>query len=176
MTTLLDTAAEAIEAALDGSGFPWSRRPPDWPIAMKERLPREILVSPAPGGAGVRAVLAEWDDIAPACSEALALFLRAAQQGLRFARCEIDERQARVVAFAAAASLDADLPHALLGVAAGCELLAREAAALLLPEVAQMYLAFRRMPWTGAGADRTDGHSPGTGPAGASRPQEPEGR
>jgi len=147
---------EVIEAALDGSGFPWSRRASSWAVAVTERLPREVLVGPAPGGARVTTTLTEWDEIAPVCSEALTAFLVAAQAGLRFARCDADEHHARVMAFAAAASLDADLPHALLGVAAGCELLTREAAALLRPEVAEIYLNCRRMPWTGVGQTHSD--------------------
>ena len=149
MTTMLEfppAADELIEAALGGGGWPWSRRPSCWSVAVTPRLPREVLVSPAPGGARVTTTLAEWDEIAPACREALAAFLAAAEMGLRFARCEMDARQARVVAFAPAEALDDDLPHALLGVAAGCELLAREAEVLLRPEVAEMYLNCRRMP------------------------------
>jgi hypothetical protein len=137
---------EAIEAALDGGGFSWAKRASSWAVVVTARLPREVLVGPAPGGALVAATLAEWDEIAPACSEALAQFLVAAQAGLRFARCEKDDRRARIVGFAGAASLDADLVHALLGVAAGCDLLAREAEALLRPEVAETYLNCRRMP------------------------------
>jgi len=104
-----------LPTALDGSGFPWSRRASCWSVAVTERLPREVLVRPAVGGARVETVLAEWDDIAPPCSEALTQFLLAAQTGLRFARCERDERRARVVGFAATETLDADLPHGLLG-------------------------------------------------------------
>lgn len=137
---------EMIEAALDGSGLPWSRRASFWSVAVRERLPREVLVVPVPGGARAESVLAEWDEIAPVCREALAAFLVSAQAGLRFARCEMNDRRARVVAFAAAERLDAELPHALLGVAAGCELMAREAEALLRPEVAEMYVQVRRMP------------------------------
>lgn len=139
-------AAEVLEAALDGAGFAWSRRQSCWSVAVRDRLPREVLVGVVPGGARAETVLAEWDEINPASAEALALFLLAAQPGLRFARCELGERQARVTAFADAARLDSDLGHALLGVAAGCELLAREAAALLRPEVASIYLSRRRMP------------------------------
>jgi hypothetical protein len=141
---------EAIETALDGGGMAWSRRASSWPVTVKERLPRDVLVIPALGGARAETVLAEWDDVAPVCREALAGFALAAQAGLRFARCEIDDRRARLVAFAATERLDAELPHALLGVAAGCELLAREAAALLRPEVAEIYLDLRRITLTQA--------------------------
>jgi hypothetical protein len=137
---------EAIEAALYGGGFPWSKRALSWAVAVAARLHREVLVSPAPGGARASATLVEWDQITPACSEALAQFLVAAQPGLRFARCEKADRRARITGFAGAAALDTDLCHALLGVAAGCDLLAREAEALLRPEVAETYLNCRRMP------------------------------
>jgi hypothetical protein len=140
------TSEEVIETALDGSGFPWSRRASCWSVAVAGPLSHEVLVYPAPGGARVQAVLAEWDDLAPECREALGQFLLAARAGLRAARCEHDERQARVVAFAAAECLDEGLTRALLGVAAGRGLLAREAAALLRPEVAKKYLSCRRMP------------------------------
>jgi hypothetical protein len=137
---------EAIEAALDGGGFPRVKRASSWAVVVAARLPREVLVGAAPGGARVAATLAEWDEITPACSEALTRFLVAAQPGLRFARCEKDERRAQIVGFAGTESLDADLVHALLGVAAGCDLLAREAEALLRPDVAETYLNCRRMP------------------------------
>jgi hypothetical protein len=136
---------EAIEAALDSSGLPWSRRASSCSVAFKDRLPREVVVVPVPGGARAESVLTEWDEIAPVCREALIGFLLAAQAGLRFARCEIDERHARIVAFAATERLDAELPHALLGVAAGCELMAREAEALLWTEVAEIYLDLWRI-------------------------------
>jgi hypothetical protein len=166
---------ELIEAAIDGGGFPWARRASSWSVVVTARQPREVLVSPVPGGVRVTTTLAEWDEIAPVCREALAEFLVAAQAGLRFARCEADEAHARVVAFAAAATLDADLPHALLGVAAGCELLAREAAALLRPEVAESYIDCRRIPRKGVGSAQSDG--PVANGRGAFHdPREPEGR
>jgi hypothetical protein len=166
---------EVIEAALDGCGFPWVRRASCWSVAVAARLPREVLVSSVPGGARVATTLAEWEEITPLCWEALAGFLVAAQGGLRFARCEADERRARVVAFAAAGALDTDLGHALLGVAAGCELLAREATALLRPEVAEIYLHFRRM--SAAAARQAPGGVPAaTGHGELHDPKESEGR
>jgi hypothetical protein len=168
-------ADEVIEAALDGCGFPWARRASCWSVAVAPRLPREVLVSSVPRGARVTTTLAEWDDITPQCWEALAGFLVAAQGGLRFARCEADERRARVVAFAAAGALDTDLPHALLGVAAGCELLAREAAALLWPELAEIYLHFRRMSAAAARQAPSDVLA-ATGRGELHDPKETEGR
>jgi hypothetical protein len=166
---------ELIEAAIDGGGFPWARRASSWSVVVTARQLREVLVSPVPGGARVTTTLTEWDEIVPVCHEALAEFLVAAQAGLRFARCEADGTHARVVAFAAAATVDADLPHALLGVAAGCELVAREAAALLRPEVAESYIDCRRIPRTGVGSAQSDG--PAANGRGAFHdPREPEGR
>src|SRR5262249_49811393 len=122
---------EAIEAVLEGAGWPWSRRNASWSVAVTPRLPREVRVVQARSGAKVETTRANWAELPEACREALREFLLAAQPGLRFARCELDEREARLVSHAAAERLDDELPQALLGVAAGCELLAREAAALL---------------------------------------------
>ena len=108
---------------MDASGFTWSRRASSWAVTVRDRQPREVLVIAVPGGARAAAVLADWDEIAPICRDALAEFLVAAQAGLRFARCEMDERRVGIIGFAAAPSLDADLVHALLGVTTGCDLL-----------------------------------------------------
>jgi hypothetical protein len=136
---------ETIEAVLDGAGWRWSRRATSWSVAVTERLPREVAILAAGDGVRVETTLAEWDEIPAICREALAEFLLAAQAGLRFARCELSDRQARLVSQVAADRLDEDLPHALLGVAAGCELLAREVAVLLRPDVAEIYLQRRRI-------------------------------
>jgi len=147
---------ETIEAALDASGFAWTRRDASWAVVVRDRLAREVLVSPVCGGVRATAVLADWDDIASSCRDALAAFLVSAQAGLRCARCELDERRASIVALVATAGLEVDLTHALLGVAAGCDLLAREAASLLRPEVAEIYRTCRRMPSKGPAPTRSD--------------------
>ena len=147
---------EDIEAALDGSGCPWSRRASCWTVNVTDRQPREVLVRAVPGGVRVTTVLTDWDEIAPNCAETLAQFLTGAQGGLRFARCELNERQAIVAGFAATETVDVDLAHALSGVAAGCELLAREAAALLRPKVAEIYRNIRRMPLRTTKATHSD--------------------
>jgi hypothetical protein len=136
------TADEAVETALEGSGFAWSRREKGWAVPANETLPRELQVNVAAGGLLVEAILAEWDEIGATEAQALAQFLLSAQGGLRFARCELSERSARLVAGADAAHLDDDLRHGLTGVAVGCRLLAREAAALLVPEAARLFLDF----------------------------------
>jgi hypothetical protein len=135
-------ADEEVEGALEGSGFAWSRREKVWAVPANETLPRELQINVSPGGVRVEAVLVEWDEIGATEAQALAQFLLAAQGGLRFARCELTGRSARLVAGADVAHLDEDLCHGLMGVAAGCRLLAREAAALLGPEAARLFLDF----------------------------------
>jgi hypothetical protein len=133
---------EALEAALLASGFAWSRRETGWAVPVGEHLPRELQITAGPAGVRVEATLAEWDEVGDKERRALARFLLAAQAGLRLARCELDQRRARIVSAVDGDLVDAELAHALMGVAAGCRLLAREAAALLAPEVARAYLEF----------------------------------
>ncbi len=143
-------ADEVIEAALEASGLAWSRRDTAWAVPANEILPRELKIRSVPGGVRVDAALVEWDEIMPECSEALARFLVTAQAGLRGARCEIDASAARVAALVGTEQIDSDFVHALRGAAAGCRLLARQALALLLPDVARAYLAFQREAEPGA--------------------------
>jgi hypothetical protein len=138
-----EPSEEALEAALEASGFGWARRDAGWAVPAGERLPREIQLSAGPAGVRVETTLAEWDEIGDAERQALARFLLAAQPGLRLARCELDERKARIVSAVASANIDTELGHSLMGVAAGCRLLAREVATLLAPEVARAYLEFQ---------------------------------
>jgi hypothetical protein len=137
-----EPSAEALEAALEASGFGWTRREKGWAVPAGERLPREIQVSAGAAGVRLDAALAEWDEIGDAERQALARFLLAAQPGLRLARCELDERKAQIASAVASANIDTELGHSLMGVAAGCRLLAREAGTLLAPEVARAYLEF----------------------------------
>jgi hypothetical protein len=135
-------ADEAVEAALEGSGFAWSRREKVWAVPANETLPREMQIRVTPRGVRLEAVLVEWDEIGAAEAKALALFLLSANAGLRSARCELTAQNARLAAGADFAHLDDDLRHGLMGIAAGCRLLAREAAALLVPEAARLFLDF----------------------------------
>ncbi len=137
-------AAEALEAALDASGYAWAKREKGWAVPANENLPRELQISVTPHGVRVEAILADWEQIGDVEGQALAAFLVGAQSGLRFARCEMDAISAHVVSTADAAHLDADLAHALTGVAVGCRLLAREAATLLVPEAARAFLEFHQ--------------------------------
>jgi hypothetical protein len=133
---------EAVEGALEGSGFAWSRREKGWAVPANETLPRELQITVEPRAVRIEAVLVEWDEVGAIEAQALAQFLLWAQGGLRFVRCELTEQSARLVAGADAAHLDDDLRHGLMGVAAGCRLLVREAAALLVPEAARLFLEF----------------------------------
>jgi hypothetical protein len=140
-----EPSVEAVEAALEASGFGWTRREKGWAVPASERLPREIQVSAGPAGVRLEATLAEWDEIGDAEQQALARFLLAAQPGLRLARCELDERKARIVSVVESANIDTELGHSLMGIAAGCRLLAREASTLLAPDVARVYLEFHEV-------------------------------
>jgi hypothetical protein len=136
--------AEELETALESAGVSASRRHAGWSVSPPPRCPRDLLLTIVPEGVRVSAILADWDEIDPDSATALAQFLLSAQAGLRFARCALDERSAHVSAIARAGDLESELPHALRAVATGCELLAREASALLRPELAKHYLTFRR--------------------------------
>jgi len=136
---------EVVEAALEGSGFAWSRREKGWAVPANETLSRELQIRVEPRGVRVEAVLAEWDEIGATEMQALGQFLLSVQDGLRFARCELTEGSARLVAVADAAHLDDDLGHGLMAVAVGGRLLAREAAALLVPQVAGLFLEFQQL-------------------------------
>lgn len=137
-------AAEDVEAALDDSGFAWKRREAGWAVPAAGRLTRDVCVSGVPSGVRVEAVLVQWDEIGAAEAEAVARLLCRAHLGLRFARCELDAGQARVVALVASDHVAGGLAWAVGGVAAGAQMLAREVGALLVPEVARVFLEFCR--------------------------------
>lgn len=149
-TTLTDEVTpESLEAALEGSGFAWARRDHGWAVPASDSTPREVSVSIAPGGVRLEAVLADWDEPSEPCLAAIASFLLAAHESIRAVRCHIDGSRAVVIARAESAHLEADVLHGLQGIATACRLLAREAAALLAPEVARAYLDFRaRERWS----------------------------
>jgi hypothetical protein len=136
-------ADEVVEAVLETSGLAWSRRERGWAVPAAENCPRELRISAEPGVVRVEAVLADWDEIGGVEAEALARFLYLAQPGLRCARCELHERQARISSVIEAEHLETELVHGLRGVAAGCRLLARETTALLVPEMARALLEFQ---------------------------------
>ena len=139
---------ERIEAALEASGRSWKRREGSWVVPANERLPREIRIIPQTDGVRIEVVLIGWDEIGEVESLALGRMLCRAQFDLRFARCEMENHQVRIVAFVEPSFVERDLPDALAGVVMGCRLLAREVGVLLAPEMARTYLAF---------LDRVDG-------------------
>lgn len=133
---------ERMEAALDASGFVWKRREGAWIVPANERLPREIQITVGLDVLRIETVLMGWEEIGDMEALALGRLLCRAQLGLRFARCEMKERQARIVSLVETVWLERDLPDSLAGVAAGSRLLAREVGVLLTPEMGQTYLAF----------------------------------
>jgi hypothetical protein len=128
---------EVVEATLDTWGRPWRRRETGWVIPGGADLPREVEILPEAEGLRLSLVLADWDSLGETEERALARLLCRAQLGLRFGR------QALLAARVPGPLLEILLPHALAGLRAGAQLLGREAGALLVPEVAQVYLTFQ---------------------------------
>jgi len=141
MSTL---ALDDIEMCLDAAGLPWSRRDQGWAVPAAGDVTRELLVLPADDGLTVDAVLIEWDEATPVCREALALFLANGERDVGGIQCVIEGTRARVVARVPADRVEAGLAEALKSVSAGCRLLAREARALLAPDLAGLYLGFHQ--------------------------------
>jgi hypothetical protein len=132
----------SIEAALDAAGLTWTRRESAWVVPPTDWVPQELQVTTVPGGVRVEALLVDGEGLEETERMALAHFLTAAQAWLCWARCELDARGARVVALVETGAVDGGLVHSVLGAAAGCRLLAREARALTDPETARQYQDF----------------------------------
>jgi hypothetical protein len=109
----------------------------------------EILVLPELGGVKIEATLASWDAVSAKSALALAEFLVTAQCGLRCARSELGAQRATVVCQIRTEDFDFHLVHGVRGVAAGARTLAREARALLVPELANIYLEVLARPGQG---------------------------
>lgn len=138
----LATLEERIDAALEAAGRVWKRREGAWIVPAGERLPREIRITTQGVRVRIEAILMSWDEIGADETLALSRLLCRAQFDLRFARCELDERQARIAALVEASVVERDLPDALSSVMAEIRLLAREVGLLLAPETARTYLDF----------------------------------
>jgi hypothetical protein len=141
-------------ATSSAASFPseaFSRRGSSWAVAPMPGLARELDVDLMPDGVVVAAVLASWDEINPDSARALEEFLLSAQPFLRCARCELGSHRARVVSPIRTEDLGLQLMHGLLGVAAATRLLVLEASALLLPEIAKVYLELMNRSATGPG-------------------------
>jgi hypothetical protein len=140
---------DVVEDILTQSGLAYVRRDSAWAVAPAAGLPREILVQPHPGGVKVEAILTTWDTITSESNEALAEFLVTAEARLRWARCELSAHSAHVICQIRTEDLDLHLMHGLRGVAAAAQMLAREASALLVPELAHIYLELIVQPVRG---------------------------
>jgi hypothetical protein len=140
-------AEDVVADLLTQSGLACARRDAAWAIAPAPLLPREILVQPVTGGVKVDAKLTTWDAISAESNLALAEFLVAAQAGLRCARCELDSHSAHVICQIRNEDLGLHFLHGLRGVAAATQMLAREASALLDPELAHIYLELLAPPF-----------------------------
>jgi hypothetical protein len=133
---------DAVTGALESIGLPFKRRDSCWLIPPGGQRPCEINLTPVGDSVRIESVLSTWDEIGTDEREALARFLCRAQGSVRFARCELGERQAVIAARLQASVLEAGLPHAAAAVLAGSRLLGREVGALLDQEVAEGYLRF----------------------------------
>jgi hypothetical protein len=140
---------ELIEDILSQAGLTFVRRESSWAVASTSGLPREVLISPVLGGITVESTLATWDAIGDESTDALAAFLETAQAGLRYGRCELRSHSAHVVSQIRTEDLGLQLMHGLRGVAAAIHVLAREASALLVPELAHIYLELSAQPGPG---------------------------
>lgn len=134
----MNDLAEEIEMTLDSTGRTWTRREDSWAVPT-DGVARELRVSRAADGLRIDAVLIEWDEAAPESLAALARFLEAA----RPYRCEIEATRATLLAEVSAERVESELPAALATVSAGCRFLAREAKALLAPDLARKYVMFQ---------------------------------
>jgi hypothetical protein len=148
-------AEDAVEDILNEGNLTSSRRGASWAIAPLPGFARELGVELVPGGVRIEAILASWDEINPDSAHALEEFLLTSQSILKCARCELGSHRACVVSPIRTEDLRLQLMHGLLGVAAATRLLAREASALLAPEIAQVYLELMTIPATRPGDVRS---------------------
>jgi hypothetical protein len=147
---------DVLADAMDQTGLACVRRDALWAVPASPGLPRELLIQPRAGGVTVEGTLTTWESISSECADALAEFLVAAQAGLRWARCELRSHSAHVVCQTRSEHLGVYLVHAVHGVASAARMLAREASALLVPELAYIYLEAMTRP-----AKRPAGDRPG---------------
>jgi hypothetical protein len=144
MTTAIER--DAVESALECAGLPFKTREQGWIVPAGGQRPSEVSIIPNREGLRLECVLAEWDEIGAAPWQALSHFLSQAQTGLRIICCELREHQAAMIAQLDAGEIEARLPAALGAVLAASRMLTREAAALLIAEVADGYLRFHGAP------------------------------
>lgn len=133
---------DLVDAVLEELGLGARKREGDWVVPISLRCPREIVLAVRGDQIRVESELVSWDEIGPDEERALALFLCRAQAGLRFVRCERGGNRVVVASRLRADELETGLAHALAAVLAAGRMLAGEASALLLPEVAAEYLGY----------------------------------
>jgi hypothetical protein len=143
---------EVVEAALDGLGVPWKRRDLDWLIPVGPRWPNQVALTVHEDRLRVEAVLVSWDELEPRERSALELLLARAEGGPSGVRFGLAEREAVAWTELPAGTSEAAVTEAVARVATAARLLAREAGALLGPEVAEGYLRF-----FGAGSESATG-------------------
>jgi hypothetical protein len=135
------TATEDIETALDAAGVAWTRRDGRWAFPAVG-VSRELIALPTPEGMRVEALLVAWEDALPDAVAALRHFLNKAVKSLPGVECVLEAAEARIVIALAHEQLEAQLSPAIEALSVACRLLARESAALLVPDLSRHYMSF----------------------------------
>ena len=137
-----EAVAEIVEDVLAEMGLPWKRREGGWVVPASAHRPREVMLSTSPEGLRVEAELCSWDTLGESEHRALSIVLEKASACQRFARCAVGAARATVAATLPAQAVEAGLRTAIGGVLVGSRALAREASALLTPNIAGEVLRF----------------------------------
>jgi hypothetical protein len=144
--TALEVAHVDVACALAETGYEWST-PKDnferWQaVATEPRGYRcELSAKIIPGGVEVHGPLTAWEsELSETSQAAVARFLVAAHDRVRFARFNFQNLNAAAVSFASVDRLDVELPDSVIAVVAACGLVWREVRALSNDEVARAYL------------------------------------
>jgi hypothetical protein len=147
---------ELMEALLAERGLKVEKKEGAWAVTGQVT---DVTIRRAEGGFFVEVLLQELDAAdAPPQRLALAEFLCLAQEHLRFARLELNEAAALVVAWCDERTLAFDLPHALGSVEVARVQLIAQVRALVDPALSKHYLDFV----VGRKVDGVDG-APATG-------------
>ncbi len=133
---------EIIEDVLDAMGLPWKRREGGWVVPVSAQRPREVTLNPSPEGLRVEAELCSWDTLGESERRALSIVMQKASASLRDASCTVEPTRVTVMATLPSREIETGLQSAIGGVLVGCRALAREAIALLAPNIASEVLRF----------------------------------
>ncbi|NND97836.1 MAG: hypothetical protein HKN47_10965 [Pirellulaceae bacterium] len=102
----------------------------------------ELTVLPVQGGIETRATVAAWkSDLSDVSREAVAKFLLAAHNHVRFTRFVLGTGGVSAISFACTRQMDTQLPDSILAVIAAHRCVFREVQLLLSDSVAKQYLA-----------------------------------